>query len=541
MNFAGKQSHTGGVTKVNGSPGVISKYKKIIGYVPQDDIVLPELTVRENILHSARIRLPSDWKDPEIQKHVDILLRCLHLSHIKDSLVGSPSAPVISGGERKRVSIGIELAAAPMALFLDEPTSGLDATSASSIMMTLKALSRLGITVVTIIHQPRHEIFASLDFIHLMGAGQVIYSGKEDGVQPYFEQCGFTFPKHTNPADTIMDIIAGEGHLYKKSGDTSIPHLVNYWRHRRDNITRADSLPPSGVDAAALKKTVKMRGAPWYRQIYFCLCRALLQQYRRKSSFYFELGVAALAGLLIGLAFVSQNGMNFQGAFNSPYELLSSAVNFTSVPEMSLLVGLAIGLTASSPGVKIFGEEKLIYVRESSSGHNRFAYYIGKVLSTVPRMVLANFHFTVLFMLLATPKISWGRAFLANLLYFYCIYGLASCISMITRREDGPLIATMASLVVGVISGVSPTLQTVSGWHMTWLWKASPGTWLSEGYFTENVLPYGYLYQIDQAATQTGYMFGRFQMDLLMLFALGTAYRVLAFIGLRLFNRKNGR
>lgn len=142
--------------------------------VPQDDIVLSELTVRENILHSARVRLPSDWKDDEIQKHIDVLLRCLHLWHVKDSLVGSTAARIISGGQRKRVSIGIELAAAPMALFLDEPTSGLDATSAGFIIMTLKALSRLGITVVTIIHQPRHEIFDALDSILLLGAGKTI-------------------------------------------------------------------------------------------------------------------------------------------------------------------------------------------------------------------------------------------------------------------------------------------------------------------------------------------------------------------------------
>lgn len=91
-----------------------SRYKKIIGYVPQDDIVLPELTVRENILHSARIRLPSNWSDADVQRHIDILLSCLQLAHVKDSLVGSAAAPVISGGQRKRVSIGMELAALPM-------------------------------------------------------------------------------------------------------------------------------------------------------------------------------------------------------------------------------------------------------------------------------------------------------------------------------------------------------------------------------------------------------------------------------------------
>lgn len=540
----GKHSHTGGITKINGSAGVSSKYKKVIGYVPQDDVVLPELTVHGNILHSARIRLPLDWSDKDIQKHVDLVLKCLQLSHVQDSRVGSTAAPVISGGERKRVSIGMELAAAPMALFLDEPTSGLDSTSASSIMGILKAVSRLGITVVTIIHQPRHEIFEALDSILLLGAGRIIYSGKEAETQAYFEDCGFIFPKGHNPADTIMDIIAGQGHLYKKLGDTDVSHLIEQWRYRQNASNAAKGFTnssPSDVEISALNKTIQMRGAPWYRQTYFCLGRALLQQYRLRSSFYAEIGVASLAGLLLGLAETSQDGINFRGIFQHPYELLSSSVDYESVPEISLLIGVAIGMVASPPAVKIFGEEKLIYLREASSGHNRFAYYIGKVLSTLPRMILSNLHFTMLFMLLATPKISWGAAFIANLLYFYCIYGLSSCVSMVTRREDGPLIATMTSLVVAIISGVKPSLHTVGGWHMTWLWRASPGTWLSEAYFTENLSPYRYLYQIDQAASATGLKLGHYSLDLVVLFLLGTLYRVIAFGALRLFNRTSGR
>ena len=170
------------------------RYKKIIGYVPQDDIVLPELTVRENILHSARIRLPADWSNQAISNHVDSLIECLELSHVKNSLVGSTAKPVISGGQKKRVSIGLELAAAPMALFLDEPTSGLDATAASSVMKTLKALSRLGITVVSIIHQPRQEIFEALDDLILLANGRLIYQGKQKEAQTYFQNAGFNFP-----------------------------------------------------------------------------------------------------------------------------------------------------------------------------------------------------------------------------------------------------------------------------------------------------------------------------------------------------------
>lgn len=92
----GKTKHTGGSVLVNGHQEKMKKYKKLIGYVPQDDIVLPELTVRENILHSARIRLPSNWSDEQIQEHVDTLIACLGLSHVSDSLVGDTRKPVIS-------------------------------------------------------------------------------------------------------------------------------------------------------------------------------------------------------------------------------------------------------------------------------------------------------------------------------------------------------------------------------------------------------------------------------------------------------------
>ena len=158
------------------------------------------------------MRLPSTWKEPEVQAHVDALLKCLSLSYVQHSLVGDPMKPVISGGQRKRVSIGIELAAAPMALFLDEPTSGLDATSSLSVMKLLKALSHLGVTIVTIIHQPRAEIFDCLDNVMLLAEGRQVYRGKTQHARGYFKNLGFHFPNNCNPADTIMDIISGQGY-----------------------------------------------------------------------------------------------------------------------------------------------------------------------------------------------------------------------------------------------------------------------------------------------------------------------------------------
>ena len=286
------------------------------------------------------------------------------------------------------------------------------------------------------------------------------------------------------------------------------------------------------AETKSLRRSIRKRGAPWYRQFYFCLLRALLQQYRAKSSFWFEMGVAALAGFLIGLAENSRHGNNFVGLYNNPFEILSSATDLTSVPIMALLVAISIGLIASSPGVKVFGDEKLIYRRETASGHWSSAYYLGKVVSTLPRMALGCFHFTTLFMLLATPLIPWINAFAANIIYFFDIYGVASCISMLTRREDGPLLATMANLIVGVLSGFAPRLVQVSQWHMTWLWRASPGSWISEIYFSENIVPTSHIYQTDSAAQLTGFVLNRFALDCWVLVLIGVIYRILAFGGL---------
>ena len=495
--------------------------------------MLPELTVRENILFSARIRLPSSWSDKDIQAHTDAIVDCLDLAHVKDSRVGSVAKPVISGGQRKRVSIGIELAAAPMALFLDEPTSGLDATSASTCMKILKALSQLGISIVVIIHQPRIEIFETIDELILLGNGRLIYQGKEREVQRYFENVGFHFPDNCNAADVVTDIITGNGRPYKRVGEVSKEALISNWaavmatRQRRDSVL-------SQAESASLRRSIKGRGAPIPRQLYYALGRALLQQYRTIATFWFELGIASFGGFLIGLAQNGQQGVNFKGFFLGDYQILSVAIDYHSVPQMALLVCISIGLIASAPGVRVFSEESLVFRREAASGHNRFAYYLAKVLSTIPRIVMGAFHFTTFFILLATPLIPWGASFVSNLLYFYCIYGLASIVSMIVRPADGPLFAVVASLIVGVLSGAAPPLVNVDSWHLAWLWKCSPGVWLAEIYFGKNVAPLAYLYNVQNAADATGFALHRFPVDLLALLVIGTVYRVIAFGGLML-------
>ncbi|KAI1341281.1 hypothetical protein F5Y15DRAFT_29634 [Xylariaceae sp. FL0016] len=535
----GKTANTGGAVMVNNVPGKIKRYKKLIGYVPQDDIVLPELTVYENILHSARIRLPRTWADVDIKAHVNSVIDCLELSHVHDSLVGSVGKPVISGGQRKRVSIGMELAAAPMAIFLDEPTSGLDATSASSIMKTLKAIARLGISVIVIIHQPRMEIFEMLDDLILLGNGQIIYEGPENNVQPFFEAIGYHFPEHSNYGDVVTDIITGNGRIYKSKGDISKEALIANWASSHQNAQIKDKHQSLQPDRSSIMQTntihrslLKSRGAPRVKQGWLCLKRAMLQQWRTKPTFWFEMGLASLAGLLLGLAESAKDGILFVGIYNAPLDVLSIASDTKSVPELALLTAIAIGLVSGAPGVKVFSEEMLLYRREAEAGHSRIAYFLAKNVSVIPRMLLGCMHFTTVILLLAVPVIGWGTAFGINLLYFYAIYGLASCISMVVRREDAPLFATMIALIVGILSGAAPPLSKVKQWHMEWLWRASPGTWLAEAYFGQNVEPFRYLYDVELAARITGFHLDWLKRNMATLMGIGTVYRILAFLGL---------
>jgi ABC-type multidrug transport system ATPase subunit len=174
----GKQSPTfkqTGTLKINGKIRNIKDFRSVVGFVPQEDIMIRELSVRDNIEYSARIRLPPSWSDVDITEHVDAVLDVLSLAHVQHTRIGDEKTRGVSGGQRKRVNIGIEVAACPVALYLDEPTSGLDATAALAVTDALKEIAHTtGITVAMVIHQPRYEIWEALDEVLFLAPGWVI-------------------------------------------------------------------------------------------------------------------------------------------------------------------------------------------------------------------------------------------------------------------------------------------------------------------------------------------------------------------------------
>eukprot|EP00750_Incisomonas_marina_P033810 INCI9964.2.p1 GENE.INCI9964.2~~INCI9964.2.p1 ORF type:complete len:1921 (-),score=289.02 INCI9964.2:865-6627(-) len=180
------------------------------GYVPKEDTMMRTLTVKENLVFSARSRVsrPASSHRGYI-KLVEGVIDILGLYSIRHSAIGDENTRGISGGQRKRVNIGIELVAEPTVLLLDEPTSGLDATCASEVCSAMKALAKLGLTVVSVIHQPRYEIYRIFDALVLLDSdGRCAFFGESVRATLHFTRTyGWTCPADTNPADFLMDAL----------------------------------------------------------------------------------------------------------------------------------------------------------------------------------------------------------------------------------------------------------------------------------------------------------------------------------------------
>ncbi|HMA95572.1 MAG TPA: ATP-binding cassette domain-containing protein, partial [Polyangiaceae bacterium] len=186
LTLNGYTPPSAGQVRINGEDlyAIYDALRGSIGYVPQDDIVHPELTVWEAVRYSARMRLPPDYSDEEIDRRVGITLGQLGLESVSHLQIGRPEKKVLSGGQRKRVNIAMELVTDPVILFLDEPTSGLAADDTTALVQLLAELAKkTGKTIITTIHQPAKDEYEKFNLALIMGPGGIpmYYGPTRDG------------------------------------------------------------------------------------------------------------------------------------------------------------------------------------------------------------------------------------------------------------------------------------------------------------------------------------------------------------------------
>ncbi|KAF6035126.1 ABCG2 [Bugula neritina] len=221
LDILAERKHPSGLTGtvlIDGQPQP-PDFRLRSGYVVQDDVVMTTLTVRENLQFSADLRLSKEVSHKERVDRVQAVINQLSLGNCADTRIGNEFIRGVSGGERKRCNIGMELIPSPGILFLDEPTTGLDASTAHSVMMLLKRLAASGSTIIFSIHQPRYSIFKLCDTIMLLGNGRTVYHGPAHEGIHFFRTIGYEIEEHDNPADFFLDVIIdGRTITQKESG-----------------------------------------------------------------------------------------------------------------------------------------------------------------------------------------------------------------------------------------------------------------------------------------------------------------------------------
>ncbi|KAK2647644.1 hypothetical protein Ddye_015133 [Dipteronia dyeriana] len=223
-----KESLKGAIT-LNGEALESRLLKIISAYVMQDDLLFPMLTVEETLMVSAEFRLPRSVSKQKKQARVQTLIDQLGLQSAAKTVIGDEGHRGVSGGERRRVSIGINLIHSPILLFLDEPTSGLDSTSAFMVVNVLRRIARSGSIVIMSIHQPSYRLVNLLDHLIFLSNGQTVYSGQPTNLVQFFKVFGHPVPENENPTEFALDLI--QELKENPGGITKFVEFNKSWHH----------------------------------------------------------------------------------------------------------------------------------------------------------------------------------------------------------------------------------------------------------------------------------------------------------------------
>lgn len=368
----GKIGPTGGRVHINGFALEKASMEGVIGYVPQDDLLFEELTVHQNLYFNAQVCF-SDFSNDLLEKTVEKVLDDLDLLEIKDLKVGDPLNKTISGGQRKRLNIALELMREPSVLFVDEPTSGLSSNDSEKMMLLLKDLARKGKLVVAILHQPSSDIFKLLDKLWILDkGGYPIYNGNPVDAVVYFKmmstqvnaaesecpRCGNVIPEQ------ILQII--EAREINDDGSTTRkrrvqPHI--WYSKYRENIEPKISrlryetiLPPTNFNIPDIWNQFKIFSK-----------RNLLSKVSNRQYVLINLFEAPVLAFILG--YFSKYSPEGEYAF-------SENINLPVYLFMSVVVSLFMGLTISAQEIY---KDRQILERESFLNLSRLSYLNSKI------------------------------------------------------------------------------------------------------------------------------------------------------------------
>lgn len=341
----GTRYRPAGKLTFNGAEPSDSVIRSVCSYVCQDDdALLPSLTVRETLRFAAGLRLPSFMSKVEKNRRAEEVLLKMGLKDCADNLIGNELVKGISGGEKRRVTIAVQILTDPRILLLDEPTSGLDAFTANSIMEVLRGLAAEGRTLILSIHQARSDLFSHFGNVLLLArGGKSVYSGAAGEMLGYFARVGKECPRNINPADFVMDLITVDLQQQGREEETrkSVNVLIEAWGKNLNEPQASDAHTTAAHERLEPITEEKTNGSP--RPSRDNNNNTAQQGQPRRSNGKSHLATPAELGALV------RKRTSFLTSF--PLLLHRATINFRRQPPLILarlmqVVGLAVVLTA---------------------------------------------------------------------------------------------------------------------------------------------------------------------------------------------------
>uniref|UniRef100_A0ACD5Y9F2 Uncharacterized protein n=1 Tax=Avena sativa TaxID=4498 RepID=A0ACD5Y9F2_AVESA len=389
-----RESLHGSVT-LNGETLQGRRLRAISAYVMQDDLLYPMLTVRETLLFAAEFRLPRALSPARKRERVDALIGQLGLANAADTVIGDEGHRGVSGGERRRVSIGTDIIHDPILLFLDEPTSGLDSASAFMVVQVLRDIARSGSVVVMTIHQPSARILGILGRLLLLSRGRTVYAGTPAGLVPFFSEFGKPIPHNENPAEFALDTIKElEGQA--ADGTAQLAGFNARWQadHRitEENVGTmplelaiAESVHRGKLVAGSETSGTSSSSVPTFAnplsvEVWVLMKRSFTNTRRMPELFVMRLGTIMVTGFILATIFLRLD--------DTPKGVQERLGFFA--------MGMSTMFYVCADALPVFVQERHIYLRETAhNAYRRISYVISNALVSLPPLVILSLAFAV--------------------------------------------------------------------------------------------------------------------------------------------------
>lgn len=543
---------TTGMILINGKQEPIRAYKKIIGFVPQDDIVHGNLTVQENLWFNARCRLPVEMSQAEKVLVVERVIESLGLQPVRDSLVGTVEQRGISGGQRKRVNVGLEMVMEPSVLILDEPTSGLDSASSLLLLRALRREALEGVNISMVVHQPSYTLYSMFDDLILLAKGGMpVYHGPVKKVEEYFKGLGIVVPDRVNPPDYYIDIL--EGIVKLDTNAVNVKDLPLRWMlHNGYEVPRDMLQSSSGLESsfsgeagghapqAEAKKSgiiselwgnlrdilgqkkdeydynkssedLSNRRTPGkLRQYKYYLGRCGKQRLREARIQGVDFLILGLAGICLGtLAKVSDESF---GALGYTYSVI------------------AVSLLCMIGALRSFSLEKIHYWRERAAGMSSLAYFMSKDTIDHFNTIVKPIVYLSMFYFFNNPRSSIWENYIVLVAVVYCVTGIGYTFAIFFQPGSAQLWSALLPVVLTLFSNEQKDSVFANLCYTKWALEA---------FVIANAQRYSGVWLITRCGSlvKTGYNIDHKILCIVVLAVNGIVFRCIAFFCMVIFQK----